>query len=406
MTERGVAPDVTTFNTVMAHAPSHDVAVSLLRSMEATDVQPTSETFKTLIARSPDYATATGWLAEMGRRGIRPNNEVFRALVAQSEDFEIAQGWLDEMPSHDVAPNTETFRELMARAPDYGTARRLLDVMLAKGVSATGETFKTLATFGPDATEAAELLDLLPEAGVRPTADLFTPFILKASSFSEGRRWLERMAERDVEPKSETLTALMRRADDYDQAVAVLEELSPRVVPNEGSYRALVELASDFATARGWLETMADSGLRPSVSLLKSLLSRDVIDISGDELLRWYLGLSYHPSAPMQAAIDSYREAGRIDDALRLALDYPHLEAARTVFRLHTGEGLDYLTAVVQEDPGHANGQYALGLALLELDRTKEALVHLEMAREVAHPGPRVAALDEIIRHARDEQPV
>ncbi len=403
MTERGVAPDVTSFNTVMAHAPSQEVAVSLLRSMEAADVAPTSETFKTLIARSPDYATAVGWLAEMGRRGIRPNNEVFRSLIAQADDFETAQGWLDEMPSHDVAPNTETFRELMARAPDYTTARQLLDVMRAKGIAPTGETFKTLATFGPDVADAAELLDLLPESGIRPTADLFTPFILKASSYGEARRWLERMAEDEVAPRSETLTALMRRADAYDEAVAVLDELSPEAPPNEGSYRVLVELSPDFATARGWVETMADSGLRPSVSLLRSLLSRDQIDLTGDDLLRWYLGLSYHPSAPMQAAVDSYREAGRIEDALRLALDYPHLEAARTVFRFHTAEALEYLTAVVEDDPGHANGQYALGLALLELGRIKEALIHLELAREVARPGPRVTALDEIIRHARDE---
>jgi tetratricopeptide (TPR) repeat protein len=406
MTERGVAPDVTTFNTVMAHAPSHEVAVSLLRTMESADVHPGSETFKTLISRSPDYATAVGWLAEMGRRGLRPNNEVFRALIAQSDDYETAQGWLDEMPIHDVAPNTETFRELMARAPDYTTARGLLDVMIAKGAPPTAETFKTLATFGPDVADAAELLDLMPAAGVRPNADLFTPFILKASTFDEARRWLERMGEHEIAPKSETMTALMRRADDYAQAVAVLEELSPLAAPNEGGYRALVELAPDFATAKGWVETMAASGLRPSVGLLKSLLSRDRIDAGGDELLRWYLGLSYHPSAPMQSAIDSYREAGRISDAMRLALDYPHLEAARTLFRLHTGEALDYLTAVVEDDPGHANGQYALGLALLELDRTKEALAHLELAREVARPGPRVAALDEVIRHARDEMPV
>lgn len=405
MTERGVAPDVTTFNTVMAHAPSHDVAVALLRGMEAADVQPTSETFKTLISRSPDYATAVGWLAEMGRRGIRPNNEVFRALIAEAEDFETAQGWLDEMPIHDVAPNTETFRELMARAPDYATARQLLDVMIGKGVPPTGETFKTLATFGPDVAEASELLDLMPTAGIRPAADLFTPFILKAPSFDDALRWLDRMSEHDIAPRSETMTALMRRADDYENAVKVLEELSPVAPPNEGSYRVLVELAPDFTTARGWVETMADSGLRPSVGLLKSLLSRDPIDDDGDELLAWYLGLAYHPSAPMQSAIDSYRDAGKITDALRLALDYPHLEAARTVFRLHTAEALEYLTAVVQDDPGHANGQYALGLALLELDRTKEALVHLELAREVARPGPRVAALDEIIRHARDELP-
>ena len=84
----------------------------------------------------------------------------------------------------------------------------------------------------------------------------------------------------------------------------------------------------------------------------------------------------------------------------RLALDYPHLEAARTVFRSHAAEALEYLTRVVDEDPGHANGRYALGLALLEMDRPEEALRHLGLARELARPGPRIAALDEIIRHA------
>lgn len=99
-------------------------------------------------------------------------------------------------------------------------------------------------------------------------------------------------------------------ADPAGIAVVVSQpkQLSPVATPNQGSYRALVELA----------------------------------------------------------AVDSCREAGRISDALRLALDYPHLKAARTVFRLHTGE----------------------------------ALVHLERWRGRGRGWP---ALDEIIRHARDE---
>ena len=83
---------------------------------------------------------------------------------------------------------------------------------------------------------------------------------------------------------------------------------------------------------------------------------------------------------------------------------HPHIEAARTMFRLHQEAALEYLSDVVVRDPGHANGRYALGLALLELDRTKEALDHLELAREMARPGPRVAALEEIIRAARDRR--
>ena len=404
MRERGVEPDVTTFNTVMAHAPSHDVAVGLLRMMEASTVQPTSETFKTLIARAPDYATAVNWLSEMSRRGVRPNNEVFRALVAQAPDYETARRWLEEMPSHDVAPNTETYRELMARTPDYGTARTLLDEMVRRGVQPTSETFKTLASFAPDVGGLVELVELMPEVGVRPSASTFTPFILHAANLADARSWLDRMEALQVSPSSETLTALMRQAGSQDEAVELLEALRDRVEPNEGTFKVLVESAPDFDTARRWVDHMHREGMRPSVAVLTELFSKEPDDRSGDELLAWYLSLDYHPSAPMQAAIDTYREAGRVEDALRLALDYPHIEAARTMFRLHQEPALEYLSDVVARDPGHANGRYALGLALLELDRTKEALEHLELAREMARPGPRVAALEEIMRAARDRR--
>ena len=405
MRERGVEPDVTTFNTVMAQAPSHEVAVGLLRAMESRNVPPTSETFKTLIARAPDYATAVGWLSETVRRGIRPNNEVFRALIAQAPDFPTAQQWLEEMPSHDVAPNTETFRELMGRAPDYATARDLFDGMVQRGIRPTSETFKTLAVLAPDLEASIELAELMPHVGVRPDAATFTPFILNAGEFAEALGWLDRMAALQVAPSSETLTALMRRAGTYDEAVSVLGQLRNQVEPNEGTFKILVEMAPDFDTAQRWVELMSGEGMRPSVGVLTLLFSKEPGEQSGDDLLAWYLSLDHHPSAPMQAAIDSYREAGRIDDALRLALDYPHIEAARTVFRQHQAEALAYLTAVVTRDPGHANGRYALGLALLELGRADEAIQHLNLAREMARPGPRVAALEEIIRHARDRSP-
>jgi hypothetical protein len=47
-----------------------------------------------------------------------------------------------------------------------------------------------------------------------------------------------------------------------------------------------------------------------------------------------------------------------------------------------------------------------MGLALLELGRTHEAISHLGLAKELARPGPRVAALEEIIRAARPDSSV
>ena len=266
-------------------------------------------------------------------------------------------------------------------------------------------TTKTMAALAADPAQAKELVKLMPEVGVRPSASSFTPLIAHAPDFRAAREWLGHMRETGVSPNSDTLTALMKRAGSHQEAAAVLKDLQDEVEPNEGAYRILVDVAPDFASARRWVDQMRQEGMRPSGAVLTELLSKPPSEMSGNELLAWYLALDHHPSAPMQAAIEAYRAAGQIRDALRLALDYPHIEAARTLFGLHREEALDYLTDVVATDPGHANGHYALGLALLELGRTEEALRALELARELARPGPRVVALEEIIRHARDSAP-
>jgi tetratricopeptide (TPR) repeat protein len=401
MGRQGVEPDVTTFNTLMSRAPDDGVAAGLLGLMDARGVIPNSETFKALITRAPDYATATGWLERMGARGLRPNNEVFKALIGQSPDYATAAEWLARMRELGVAPNTETFRTLMSRAPDFATARRLLDEMTEGGVRPTGETFKTLASLAPDHATAIDLLRLMPAAGVRPEADTFLPLVASAPDFAGARTWLTRMGEWGVAPTGEVLAAVLRRAPDHDIAAALLEETAGRVEPNESAYRVLVEMAPDFPTGRAWIERMRSEGMRPGVGVLSALLAKDPGGLTGDDLLAWYLALDHHPSAPMQAGIETFLKRGRVEDAVRLALDYPHLEAARTVFRLHAAEALDYLGRVLAAAPGHANGHYAMGLALLEQGRHDEAVAHLEMARELARPGPRVTALEEILRVAR-----
>ena len=70
---------------------------------------------------------------------------------------------------------------------------------------------------------------------------------------------------------------------------------------------------------------------------------------------------------------------------------------------MHSDEATATFGALLTDDPGHPNGQYAMGLALLELGRTGEAIAHLGLAKELARPGPRVAALEEIIRAAQSD---
>ena len=403
MKRQSVAADVTTFNTLMARAPDQELALDLLRRMEAADVSPSAETFKTLIARSSDYATAVGWLAEMGRRGVRPNNEVFKALIGRAPDFETAAEWLREMPSSNVSPNAETFRTLIGRAPDFEAGVALIAEMQHRSVPPNVETFKTLASLGGSPGLGDRLLELMHRASVRPTAEVFLPLIAGAGDLDGALEWLDRMTALGLDPTSQVLTTLLQKADDYEQATGVMRRLSPIVEPNEGAFRALVERATDFETARGWVERMRQEGMRPEVGVLTLLLSKPPGKWDGDTLLAWYLGLDHHPSGPMGTAIETHRVAGRIDDALRLALDYPHLDASRDLFRLHPDEATDMFGELLGEDPGHANGQYAMGLALLELGQTGDAITHLELAKELARPGPRVAALEEIIRAAQSD---
>jgi tetratricopeptide (TPR) repeat protein len=307
---------------------------------------------------------------------------------------------MEEMPSHSVTPNSEIFRTLMSRAPDFATARALLDAMLARGLRPNRETFKTLVTLAPDHSAAVELIDLMPEVGVRPDADVFLPLIGHAPDLDTALGWVETMRKRGVSPTGETLTALLQLADEHSRAVALFEELRPHVEPNEGAFKVLIDGAPDFGSGKLWVDRMRGEGMRPEVGVLSSLLAKDLGDLTADDLLVWYLALDHHPSGPMQTAIESFCRSTRVRDALRLCLDYPHLDVSRTVFRQHPEEALAYLGEVLERDPGHANGRYAMGLALLELGRTGDALEHLELAKELARPGPRVAALEEIIRGA------
>jgi Flp pilus assembly protein TadD len=81
-----------------------------------------------------------------------------------------------------------------------------------------------------------------------------------------------------------------------------------------------------------------------------------------------------------------------------LALDYPHLQAARKLIREHKEEALGYFQALAHRDPQHPNAHYALGVALMELGEREEAEPHLKKALDLARPGRRKVALEKWLR--------
>jgi tetratricopeptide (TPR) repeat protein len=162
----------------------------------------------------------------------------------------------------------------------------------------------------------------------------------------------------------------------------------------------LIEKSGDVASGRIWIEAMFDEGIRPSVVTFRSLFRKDLSTISADELLSWFLDLPTHPAEAMWQAIAEYRRRGRIDDALRLCLDYPNTQAAQKIFRAYPEQALNYFRRVDESISDHPNAAYATGMALQTLGRTEEALPHLHRAYELAFSGPRREELSRFLTQA------
>jgi tetratricopeptide (TPR) repeat protein len=170
------------------------------------------------------------------------------------------------------------------------------------------------------------------------------------------------------------------------------------IQPNVVTYNTLINKAPDYDVAEDWINAMREEGIQPNVVTYTTLFSKDLSRTSADDILKWYLAQEYHPEEAVQTAIASYRKASRIDQALRLALDYPHLQAARKLIRTHKEEALSYFQSVSDSDSRHCNASYALGLVLIEVGREGEARPHLKKALRLATATSRKTVIREWLR--------
>ena len=170
------------------------------------------------------------------------------------------------------------------------------------------------------------------------------------------------------------------------------------IQPNVVTYNTLIAKAPDYDAAKAWVETMRQEGIQPNVVTYNTLFSKDLSGKSADDILEWYLAQQYHPELAIEAAIAAYRRVRCIDQALRLALDYPHLQASRSLIRKHEEQALSYFRTISDRDPGHPNADYALGVALMELGKEWEARSHLKRALKLARAGRRKLLIKEWLR--------
>jgi tetratricopeptide (TPR) repeat protein len=198
-------------------------------------------------------------------------------------------------------------------------------------------------------------------------------------------RMTQRRRDYGLNPSAIPYNICIRDSSAFPQAVDWFERMrQDGIAPNVVTYSTLVSKAEDYATAKDWFERMRQDGIAPNEKTTSALFAKDLSAVTAEELLNWYWSQGYRRGEPLQAAIQSYRKAQRVDEAFRIALHYPYLQAAQKLFRDFSAQIKSYLMGVLTDQPDHPDVHYALGVALMEGGENTEAETHLRAAEKTA----------------------
>ncbi|MHB8841227.1 MAG: hypothetical protein ACYC56_05475 [Candidatus Aquicultor sp.] len=458
--EEGPA-DVASYNTLISKAPNYNAAKSWVDTMRKKDIRPDLITYNALISKSIDFGTAKTWLEAMRADGIAPDIESYSGLFGKDLSGTSADellGWylaqeyhpeepiqvaitsyrktghvnqalrlalefpqlqsaktlvreimndmfdfLATMRDEGVQPNVATYSALISKAPYYSIAESWLATMRNKGIEPNTVTYNTLISKAPDYDTGKSWLEVMKKENVKPSVVTYSTLIAKAD-FGTGTALLDEMKREGIMPNTITYNALVLKAPDYPTVQSLLATMrQDHIKPDVVTYNTLMLAAPDYDTAKVWLDEMRKDGLQPNIVTYNRLFSKNLSAKPADEIVTWYLSQNYHPDEPVQAAIAAYQKSGRIDQALRLVLEYPHLQVARKLIREHTDQALAYLKNASGYTQRHPNLDYALGLAFMEKGKRREAEPHLKKAIAACKPGPRRAVLEEYLRQTERE---
>lgn len=324
--------DLHSWNSGMASLPDYSSVLKMFNSFDFSEFSPDVITYNTLINKAPDYNEAKTWSETMVDMNIQPNLVTYNTLIKKAPDYDKAKFWVEKMSAEEIQADIFTYNTLIDKAPDYNVAKMWVDK--------------------------------IEEGGKQPNVVTYSMLINKAPDYNEAKMWVIRMETKSCQP-------------------------------NFITYNTLIKKAPDFNEAKMWVDRMETKGIQPDIVTYNTLFSKNFSEKSADDILDWYLAQKYHPETPLQVAIATYLKIGRIDQAFRLVLDYPHLKTARKVILEHPDAVLQYLKNVFDNNPLHPNASYALGTAFLELGNEKEAELYLKKALKLATASLRIAKINE-----------
>ena len=352
-----------------------------------------------LIASVPDYSSALMVLDSIRDSGLTPDIVTYSMLVNKAPNYKAARELVNTMCEEKVKLNAVIYNTLMEKSPDYNTAMDCFKNMSLEGIKPNAATYNALMEKSPDYNTAMDCFGNMSSVNIKPNAVTYNAIIEKSPDYETAIKWLDTMHTAEVKPNVVTYTILVKKAPTYNKAKSLVYKMRlDKIKPNLITYTTLVSKASAYSQAKSWIDKMHGAGMQPSVVAYSALFSRDLSKISAEEILGWYLVQTYHPEEAIKAAINSYRKAGRIDQAFRLILDYPHLAEARKIISEYKHEALEYFKTMYENEPEHPNTSYALGAVLLEIGQEQDALPYLKKALKLARPGIRKMEINKWLR--------
>jgi tetratricopeptide (TPR) repeat protein len=396
---------VNTLSIIGRQGEAENFAAQVSQRLEMEALKPRTDKeillvkWNRLMASRLDYSTALEIFSNIRDARLNPNIYTYNTLLGKAPDYKIAVQIMEQMRKDDIQPNVITYNTLINLAPDYAEASRLMEQMRKDDIQPDVITYNTLINLALTHDEAVRLMEQMRKDDIQPDVITYSTLINLAPDYAEASRLMEQMRKDDIQPDVITYSTLINLAPDYAEASQMMEQMrKDDIQPNVITYNTLIKLAPDYAEATGLIERMVNESVEPNSYTYSTLFSKDLSDVSADSILSWFLRQKYHPELSIQAAIASYRKLGRIEQALRLALDYPHLPAARKLIRQHSDTAITYFRNIYEDNPLHPNACYALTIALTELESIAEAQQYALEAFDLAREGPRKKALAKLIQ--------
>jgi len=185
-----------------------------------------------------------------------------------------------------------------------------------------------------------------------------------------------------------TFNTLLSKADTYAEAKEVVAQMVTATCdPDVVTFNTLLSKADTYAEAKEVVAQMVTAKCDPDVVTFTTLFSKKAGLPPVGEILRWYYTIPFHPSDPLNALIGSLKKLNRVDEAMTIVLEHPHLSAGQALMRVFSERAQTIFQSAKARDASHPTADLALGILAIETKKPSDARVHLEEAlRRALHP--------------------